>query len=121
MNVHHCKDTYCNMHSKLASIVLVMTMTMEPARTLFVAESTKTLDCECYEIAQAGTAGSDICATTIKTITASMAEYTFTITDAGLVAGDLLRVFLQAKLEGDSNGVLKVEIGGARMMLDIKG
>ena len=85
------------------------------------SETTKTIDCEAYEVAEAGTAGSDICATAIQTLTAAMAAYTFTVTDAGLAPGDLLRVFFQAKLEGDSNGALKVEFGGFTVLLDIKG
>uniref|UniRef100_A0A6M3ILY7 Uncharacterized protein n=1 Tax=viral metagenome TaxID=1070528 RepID=A0A6M3ILY7_9ZZZZ len=84
-------------------------------------ESTKTIDLECYEVAGAGTAGSDLCATAIQTLTATMAAYSFTITDAGLSAGDLLRIFTQCKLQGDSNGALKVEVGGAIVYLDIKG
>jgi hypothetical protein len=84
-------------------------------------ESTKTIDCEAYEIAEDGTAGSDICATAIQTITASMTSYSFTITATALAAGDMIRVFFQMKLQGDSNGVLKAELGGATVDLDIKG
>jgi len=85
------------------------------------SETTKTIDCETYEVAEAGTVGSDICATAIQTLTAAMAAYTFTVTDALLAPGDLIRVFFQAKLQGDSNGVLKVEFGGFTVLLDIKG
>ena len=84
-------------------------------------ESTKTIDCEAYKIAEAGTAGSDICATAIQTTTAAMAQYTFTITAASLTAGSLLRVFAQMKLQGDSNGALKNELGGASLNIDLKG
>lgn len=84
-------------------------------------ESPKTIDCEAYEVAEAGTAGSDICATAIQTLTASMASYAFTITPTGLAAGDLLRIFVQTALAGNSNGVLKMELGGATVKLDIKG
>lgn len=84
-------------------------------------ESTKTVDCEVYKIAEAGTAGSDICATAIQTMTASMVSYTFAVTATTLSAGSLLRVFIQCALEGDSNGALKVEVGGATVTLDIKG
>jgi len=84
-------------------------------------EATKTIDMQCYEIAEAGTAGSDICATAIQTLTAAMASYSFTITDAGLAPGDLLRVFIQCKLQGDSNGALTIEVGGATVNLDIRG
>jgi hypothetical protein len=83
-------------------------------------ESTKTIDCEVYEVAEAGTVGSDLCATAIQTLTDTMAQYAFTVTATGLAAGDLLRVFFQCKLQGDSNGALKVEFGGFSVDLDIK-
>jgi len=83
--------------------------------------ATKTVDCECYEIAEAGTASADICATAIQTIDGTMTSYSFTITPSAEVPGDLLRIFYQIIIEGDSNGVVKAEFGGFTMDLDIKG
>ena len=81
----------------------------------------KSLDCEGYEVTEAGTAGSDLCATAAQTLTGSMAAYTFAITADNLSAGDLIRVFLRTVLQGDGSGVLKMELGGASVKLDIKG
>jgi len=83
--------------------------------------ATKTIDCEAYEIAQAGTAGSDLCATAAQTITGTMASYSFTITDASISPGDMLRVYFRIVVEGNSGGVVKAEFGGATIDLDIKG
>jgi len=83
--------------------------------------SSKTVDCECYKIAEAGTAGSDLCATAIQTITGSMASYSFDVTATGLSAGNLLRMFFRVVVQGNSGGVVKAEIGGATIALDIKG
>jgi len=83
--------------------------------------TTKTIDCEAYKIAEAGTAGSDICATAIQTLTSSMAQYSFTVTPASLSAGDSIRVFLQIITEGDTSAATKGKFGGASVALDIKG
>jgi len=83
--------------------------------------STKTIDCECYKIDEDGTADSDICATAVQTLSSSMESYSFDITATSLSAGNLLRVFIRTALQGDSNGVLKAEVGGATVELDIKG
>lgn len=84
--------------------------------------STKTIDAEAYEIAEAGTAGSDICATAAQNITTSMAQYSFTITPTNLTAGDTLRVFLRIVLtESGGSGAQRAEFGGATIKADIKG
>lgn len=85
--------------------------------------SVKTVDAEAYEIAGAGTAGSDICATAAQTIDTTMTEYSFTITPTNLVAGDLLRIFLRIVLtESGGSGAQKAEFGGAKLTLaSIKG
>lgn len=83
--------------------------------------SSKTLDLECYNIDQAGTAGSDINLTAIQTLTGIMTAYSFTISPAALSAGSLLRVYFQTAIQGNSGGALKAEVGGATVYLDIKG
>jgi hypothetical protein len=84
--------------------------------------SVKTIDAEVYKIAQAGTAGSDICATAAQTITTTMADYTFTITPTGLVAGDVLRVLLRIVLtESGGTGAQKAEFGGSSLYLSVQG
>lgn len=84
--------------------------------------STKTIDCECYKVAEAGTAGSDLCTTDAQNLTTSMAQYTFVITDAAVIRGDLLRVLLRTVItESGGTGAQKAEIGGATVTMDIRG
>lgn len=84
--------------------------------------SVKTVDCEAYKIAEAGTGGSDICATAAQAITTTMAQKTFVVTATGLVRGDLLRIFLRTVItESGGTGAQKAEIGGATVQLDIRG
>ena len=83
---------------------------------------TKTLDAQVYELSDSGTVGSDICATTIQTITTSFADYTFTITDAGLVGGDRLIVFVQTVItETGGSSDKYASIGSIEIQMDIKG
>jgi hypothetical protein len=84
--------------------------------------SAKTIDAEVYEIAEAGTASSDLCTTAAQTLTTSMAQYTFAITSSAIAAGDILRVLLRIVLtESGGSGAQKAEFGGASIKLDIKG
>jgi|GEM_PF-5319255 len=84
--------------------------------------SVKTIDCEAYKIAEAGTAGSDLCATAVQNLTTIMAQYTFVITAASLVRGDLLRIFIRTVItESGGTGAQKAEIGGVSVQMDIRG
>ena len=84
--------------------------------------SVKTIDCECYKIAEAGTAGSDLCTTAAQNLTTIMAQYTFTITATSLVRGDLLRIFIRTVItESGGTGAQKAEIGGVSVQMDIRG
>jgi len=84
--------------------------------------SVKTIDCEVYKVAEAGTAGSDICATAAQTLTTVMTQFTFVVTDTGLVRGDMLRVFIRTVItESGGSGAQKAEIGGASVQVDIRG
>jgi len=60
---------------------------------------TKTLDLECYEIDEDGAEGADICATGIQALTSSLADYEFTITDAGLAPGDKIKLKVTAVVQ----------------------
>jgi hypothetical protein len=84
--------------------------------------SVKTIDVEAYEVAEAGTAGSDLCATAAQDLTTSMAQYTFVITATGLVRGDMLRILVRTVItESGGTGAQKAEIGGVSLLADIKG
>ncbi len=84
--------------------------------------SVKSIDVQAFKIAQAGSAGADICATDAQTITGNMVEYTFELTASGISRGDLLRIFFRIVItESGGTGAQKAEIGGADALLDIRG
>lgn len=84
--------------------------------------SVKTIDMECYKIADAGSAGADLCATAAQDMTISMAEYIFAITATGLVRGDRLRVIAKTVVTETANsGTQYAEVGGASLYVDIRG
>ena len=83
---------------------------------------THTLDCQAYEVSTDGTAGGDICATTIKTLTTSFAAQSFTLTPTSLVQGDRVLVFIQGVIqETASGGNDKISIGAVTVTLQVKG
>lgn len=67
--------------------------------TLLTASSL--VDCE-VKVAADGTLGSDICTTAAQQLTTSFANYDFTVTPTGRVAGDLLNI--RFGLLGDDTG-----------------
>lgn len=81
----------------------------------------RTIDAEAYLLAVAGTAGSDLCATTIQTLTGSNAAYDFTITPTGLVAGDKLRINLQGVLTITDATATRLVITDVRILTSVKG
>ena len=84
--------------------------------------SVKTVDVEVYKAADAGTVGSDICATAAQNIDTSFAEYLFVITATGLVRGDRLRVLVKTVVTETANaGTQYMEMGPPSMYVDIKG
>lgn len=86
------------------------------------AGGTKTVDCEAYKLAKAGTVGSDICATAAQNFTSSSVEYSFTVTPTGLVAGDKLQLFFTMALQETVNSsTVTGEISDIRVSMDIKG
>jgi len=83
---------------------------------------TKTLDMEAYKLAKAGTVGSDLCSTTVQTITSSSVEYSFTVTPTGLVAGDKVQIIGTLVVQETGNvSTLTGEVSDARACYDIKG
>lgn len=82
----------------------------------------KTLDVVAYEsTATNATVGSDICDTSVKTLTGTDAAYDFTITPTDLKAGDIL-VFEVTTVFQDSDGsVGEAEINSIQVLLDVKG
>ncbi len=98
------------------------TVTVRITAQVSATSDTNTLDLEAYEVtALSGAVGSDINATTIKTMTSSAVAYDFTITPTTLVAGDLLH-FLMTSVNQDadgSDGILSIH--AIQVLCDIKG
>jgi len=93
------------------------------AKTNVLANVTNILDLICHKNDNDGLVGSDICATgPFDPITTSFANYDFTITPTGLVAGDTfdLRAMSTQNDAGASSGS-KTYVSKISMLLDIKG
>ncbi len=82
----------------------------------------QTIDASCYVADGAGSLGSDIVTTNAQTVTASMADYDFTITPTSRVAGDVLDIQITgaANDTGGTAGKL-IQVGDVRVLLQVKG
>ena len=85
---------------------------------------TETLQIECFELAAAGTVGSDLASDGAQDLTAAgdgFQTVTSTITDAGIAAGDKL-IFIVTLIVTETNGTaVHGEIGDINVQMDIKG
>lgn len=88
-----------------------------------VADTTATIDVECYEIDRVGGIGSDLCATAAQSINSTTyAEKSFTITASGLAAGDMLDVRVAVAVnDGGTGTAVEGSIGAVDLQCDIKG
>ena len=88
-----------------------------------VSDGAATIDVECWKSSEAATAGSDICATgaqSIKSLT--LADIDFTITPAGLDAGDILEVVVTIAITDTATGTAVIGIlGSLKLACDTKG
>ena len=85
--------------------------------------TTKTVDVIAWEVGDDGTAAA-ILASSPQTITESFVDYTFTLTDTNLTAGDRILVYVQTNcVEGGAGGgkFITAHIGSIEVQLDIKG
>jgi hypothetical protein len=85
-------------------------------------DNASTVDIEAYEQAD-GAVGSDICATVAQTFAAKTTWYNmdFTITAAGLVAGDVLNIKLTSTIVESASSDLIFYADPPKILLDIKG
>jgi len=91
------------------------------AKMATIADTTMTIDCEVYECTD-GAVGSDICTTSAQTLTASYANYDFTITDTGIAVGDVLLVLVNVTINDAATGSGVIcEIADARVRCDTRG
>jgi len=82
---------------------------------------TATVDVEVYKLDDEGAVGADLCATAAQNLANTFADKTFTVTDAGLAAGDRLMVLVRTAItEAGNTGTLTAEIGSIRAAADIK-
>lgn len=88
-----------------------------------VADTTATLDVECYKSDTEAGIGSDLCATGAQSINSlTFADYDFTITASGLVSGDVLDIRLTMAINDGATGTAVIgEIGWLGFLLDIRG
>lgn len=79
---------------------------------------TATIDIEAYKLGNDGTVGADLNATAAQNLTDTAADYTFTITETGLAAGDRLTIVVRGAIsEGGDAGTIKAVIGSIRPAL----
>lgn len=88
-----------------------------------VADTSATVDVECYEVDREGGVGSDLCTTSAQDINSlTFANADFTITPTGLSAGDLLDIRLAVAVNDAATGTaVTAVIGQVELLLDIKG
>ena len=87
-----------------------------------VSDGTATLDVQCYESDEEVGISADICATAARSINSLVfADMDFTITDAGLVAGDLLDVRIAIAINDGATGTAVIGcIGAAKLLCDVR-
>ena len=88
-----------------------------------VADTSCTLDVECYESDLEEGIGSDLCSTAATTINSlTLADIDFTITATALVAGDVLDVRINAAPNDGAGGTAVIGmIGNAELLCDTRG
>ncbi len=86
--------------------------------------TTETIEVEAYELADAGTVGANLAGGGAQDLSGgsdAFATYTSTITDAGLVAGDKLLIYVQIVLVENAATGISAIIGNIEVQLDVKG
>lgn len=88
-----------------------------------VADTTSTIDVECYKLDREIGIGSDICATAAQSNNSlTFADLDFSITPTGLTAGDMLDVRITAAVNDGATGTAVISsIGAIELLCDIKG
>jgi len=85
---------------------------------------TETIAMEAYELGDDGTVGANLASGGAQDMSGggdTFNTYTSTITDAGLVAGDKLLLFVQTVITEDAGTAVYAVIGNIEVRLDIKG
>jgi hypothetical protein len=100
-----------------------ITVRVRCAMLTTVADTSCTIDVECWKADGDGAVGSDICSTAAQSMNSTtIANKDFTITPTGIAAGDTLIVRLSfAGTDGGNAGVMIPEIQSIKILADIKG
>jgi len=84
----------------------------------------ETIDAECYELADAGTVGSDLIDLAAQDMTGAgdvFATYTWTVDATGLAAGDKLIFYVRTIVTEDAGTAVFAVLGNIEVRLDIRG
>jgi hypothetical protein len=100
-----------------------ITLSLSAGMATTVADTSCTLDVECYKIDKVGGIGSDLCSTAATSINSLVfAAIPFTITASGLVAGDVFDVRIAIACNDAATGTaVTPTIAAIDLLCDIKG
>lgn len=100
-----------------------LTLRLHAGMTTTVADTSATVDVECYKSDGEAGLGSDLCATAAQSINSlTDADKDFTITPTGLTAGDVLDIRLTIVVVDAATGTAVIaDIGAIEFLVDIKG
>jgi len=100
-----------------------VTISISAGMVTTVADTSCTVDVECYKLDKIGGIGSDLCATAATTINSLVfAAKAFTITPSGLVAGDVFDVRIAIACTDAATGTaVTPTIAAIDLLCDIKG
>jgi hypothetical protein len=100
-----------------------ITLSLSAGMATTVADTSCTLDVECYKIDKVGGIGSDLCSTAATSINSLVfAAIPFTITSSGLVAGDVFDVRVAIACNDAATGTaVTPTIAAIDLLADIKG
>ena len=82
---------------------------------------TCTIDASAFEQDNDGAIGSDLVTTSATAITADSGAKDFVITDAGLVAGDVLSIVVTASVAETAGSAIRALVTKTQMLCDVKG
>lgn len=87
------------------------------------ADTSATVDVQCYKVDREGAVGSDICATGAQDINdTTFGDDDFTITPTGLTAGDVLDIRIAVAVNDGATGTAVIAtIGAVELLCDIRG
>ena len=88
-----------------------------------VADTSCTVDVECYKSDEEGGVGSDLCTTAAQSMNSlTFADLDFTITETGLVSGDVLDIRIAVACNDAATGTaVEPVIGAAHLLCDFRG